>query len=320
MDLDRLKRSMWLRQLYLKLKLPLEFPMILNIEPTNRCNLACSFCPRKTSQRPEYDLDWSLFLRLVAELKKEGPILRVFLQKDGEPLLYARLVEMVEILRKINAARVIAVITNGVLLTEEKFLGLAAAGLDDLIVSIDANRAEDYKLLKGADCYDKVVGNVLNAIHLKKKLGLIRPNIKVRMVERAGQQSEVKIFKKFWHGKADFVDITPFHTWLGAVDDERCYNVTDRYPCSLLWYTGVVNSDGRVSPCCIDYDCAGCLDDLAGKSFREIWNGRSFNKLRRLHLLGKYHETSICGPCEYWQIKENIGSWLKRKYRISSNE
>lgn len=315
MDLDRIKRSMWLRELYLKLVLPLSYPLILNIEPTNRCNLSCGFCPRKISRRPETDLDWSLFLSLVAELNREGPILRIFLQKDGEPLLYPRISEMVEILYKAKAAKSIGIITNGTLLTGEKFLELAAAGLDDLIVSIDAVDAEEYRRIKGANLYNSVVKNVIGAMTIKKSLGLKKPLIKARMVERKGQSEKVAEFTNFWKDKCDMVDITPFHTWMGAIEDQRCYNSTERFPCSLLWYTGVINSDGMVSPCCVDYNCDGSLGRLEKDGFKPIWNGPVLQELRNAHLKGRYSDTKICGSCEYWQIKENIGRWLKRKFR-----
>lgn len=316
MDLDRFKRWMGLRTLYLKWVLPLRFPLILNIEPTNRCNLACRMCPRAGSRRRVTDLDWGLFERLVAELAREGPILKVFLQKDGEPLLHPRLAEMVARLRAANAARRISIITNGTLLTEEQFVRLAEAGLHDLIVSIDAVDPANYLHLKGADAYERVTANVRRAAELKRRHGWRFPEIKARLVARRGREAEVDTFRRLWTGVVDFVDITPYHTWLGAVQDERAYGGAPRYPCALLWYTGVINADGRVSPCCIDYDQKGDLGPIGEGGFAAIWNGPALRRLRRLHLEGAYDRTAICGPCEYWLIKENLGAWLRRKYRL----
>lgn len=315
MDIDKLKRMMWLRKLYLKAVLPLEYPMILNIEPTNRCNLSCNFCPRKISKRPVVDLDWNTFLKIANELKKEGPILRIFLQKDGEPLLYPRIVDMVQALVSVNAAKRIGIISNGTLLTPKLFKELAEAGLHDLIISIDAVDANEYKELKGADFYGKVVENIELAMSYKKKNGLKTPLIKARMVARKGCDSKINEFTKFWKNRVDMVDITPFHTWIGAVEDERCYSTTKRYPCPLLWYTGIINSDGTVSPCCIDYNCDGVLDRIKS-GFKAIWNGKAINKLRKIHLNEDYEKSGICEKCEYWQIKEDIGKWLKRKYKV----
>ncbi len=316
-DLDRFKRWMGLRTLFLKWVLPLRFPMILNIEPTNRCNLACRMCPRSISKRPVADMEWPLFEVLANELGRVGPILKVFLQKDGEPLLHPRIVEMVSVLRKVRAARTIGIISNGTLLTGDLFLALARAGLDDLIISIDAVDPEGYRELKRVDLYSSVVGNLREASRLKRVNGLSRPLLKARMVARAGKEAEIERFREMWADTADMVDITPFHTWIGAVKDERCYSGGSRYPCSLLWYTGVINSDGVVSPCCIDYECRGALGKIGSGGFGPIWNGRELAALRKRHVLGQYHRTPICGPCEYWQIKEDIGAWLRRKYRVA---
>jgi len=316
MDLDRFKRWMRLRTLYLKWALPLAYPIIMNIEPTNRCNLACKMCPRSFSHRPVVDLDWGLFEQLAAELGREGPILKVFLQKDGEPLLHPRISEMVSRLNEVRAAQRIGIITNGTFLTADLFSALSKAGLHDLIVSIDAVNPADYKSLKGVDAYDRVVENIERAISIKRERGWRFPEIKARLVARQGRGDEVAKFKRFWSQKADFVDITPFHTWLGAVPDERCYQKGNRYPCALLWYTGVVNADGKVSPCCIDYNQEGELGSIGSGGFREIWNGPGLRRLRRKHLQGRYDRTAICEKCEYWLIKENIGRWLRRRYGI----
>jgi len=273
-------------------------------------------CPRSFSRRPVKDLDWPLFEKICDEVGKHGPILKVFLQKDGEPLLHPRITEMVAKLRQVNAAKTIGIITNGTLLTENLFRKLAQAGLHDLIVSIDAVNSQDYLSLKGVDRFEQVVQNTRTAIEIKRKNGWKFPQIKARLVARKGREWEVEQFKNEWEKHADMVDITPYHTWMGAVDDQRTYYSSQRYACSLLWYTGVINSDGKVSPCCIDFDQKGVLGEVETHGFSAIWNGKEFDRLRKLHLLENYSETKICGPCEYWMIKENIHRWLKRKYRI----
>jgi len=301
----------------LKSVIPLGFPSILNVEPTNRCNLACRMCPRSFSKRPITDLDWNHFKKIVEEMKRRGPILKVFLQKDGEPLLHPRIVEMVEMLSRAGVARTISIITNGTLLSEELFSELARAGLHDLIVSMDAIDEQTYLDLKGVAVFARVVKNVEKAVDHKRKNGLKFPRIKARMVARRGHENDIELFRQKWSGKADSVDITPFHTWMGSVKDESGYEKCARYPCSLLWYTGVINSDGAFSPCCIDYNCDGVVGNIIGNSITDLWNGREMNRLRRLHLFGRYEKTKICGPCEYWLIKENLGNWLRRKYNIN---
>jgi radical SAM protein with 4Fe4S-binding SPASM domain len=74
-----------------------------------------------------------------------------------------------------------------------------------------------------------------------------------------------------------------------------------------------VNWDGGVSPCCIDYDQKGILGTIRENGFSELWNGPALRRLRRRHLFGEYHRPAICGPCEYWLIKEDLGAWLRRK-------
>ncbi|MBF0406799.1 MAG: radical SAM protein [Candidatus Riflebacteria bacterium] len=316
-DLDKFKRSLGLRELFLKTILPLKYPIILNIEPTNRCNLSCTFCPRKISKRKLADIQWIDFEKIAQEAADNGPIYKIFLQKDGEPLLHPKIVEMVQCLKSLNSARNVTIISNGTLLNGDLFTSLAKAGLNDIIISVDAVDARSYSELKGRDCYHTVKKNLEEAARIKNISGFKGPRIKARMVERKGHEIEKEVFSQIWSGIADSVDITPFHTWMNSVEDQRTYTSSiERYPCSLLWYTGIINADLSVSPCCIDYNCAGVIGSLEHSNFYSVWNGREFNNLRRNHLFSEYSNTRICGSCQYWLIKENLGKWFRRKYRI----
>ncbi|MBF0547487.1 MAG: radical SAM protein [Candidatus Riflebacteria bacterium] len=316
-DLDKFKRILGLRELFLKMILPLKFPIILNIEPTNRCNLSCTICPRRFSIRKIVDMDWQIFEKIAVEVARNGPILKIFLQKDGEPLLFPKIGEMVSCLKSLNAAKNVSIISNGTMLNPDLFISLSKAGLDDLIISIDAVEPNSYFGLKGRDCFDQVRRNFLEAAKLKKEMRLTNPRLKARMVERKGRGAETEEFRKIWYSVADAVDITPYHTWMDSVNDYRVYETNkERYPCSLLWYTGIINSDQTVSPCCIDYDCKGVLGKIDSGGFSAIWNGKNLRKLRMRHLLEEYSRTKICEYCQYWLIKENLKCWLKRKYRV----
>ena len=120
---------------------------------------------------------------------------------------------------------------------------------------------------------------------------------------------------KKWTGITDSVDVIPFHTWKGVVGDMSSEGIPNikRYPCSLLWYTAVINWDGKLSPCCVDYDESGDLGSINDNDLYYHWNGPKLEELRQTHILGHFEEGHLCRDCEYWRIKEDIGKWLKKK-------
>jgi uncharacterized radical SAM superfamily Fe-S cluster-containing enzyme len=106
-------------------------PIVAQIVPTRRCNLACSYCN-------EYD-DFSSpvgtteMLRRVDRLAALGTT--IITASGGEPLLHP---DFTEIIRRVRGHGIIAtVITNGYPLTQTTIRNLNRAGLDYMQVSID---------------------------------------------------------------------------------------------------------------------------------------------------------------------------------------
>ena len=60
-------------------------PVCLYLETTNRCNLACTTCPRTfEALEPPADMSWTLFTSIVDQFPR---IARVVLHGVGEPMM-----------------------------------------------------------------------------------------------------------------------------------------------------------------------------------------------------------------------------------------
>ena len=66
--------------------------------------------------------------------------------------------------------------------------------------------------------------------------------------------------------------------------------------CLRLWYSFVINCDGRVSPCCFDKDGDYALGNLIEDSFESIWNGNKFQRFRQ-NLLKNRYGFDMCFDC-----------------------
>lgn len=114
----------------------------IEVKPLTGCNLNCVFC---SVNEGDNDKIFDFVVEkdyLIDEFKKVASIkqhpVEAHINAQGEPLLYAPLVELVQGLSSINNVKVISIDTNGTLLTEKLIDELAKAGLTRLNLSLNA--------------------------------------------------------------------------------------------------------------------------------------------------------------------------------------
>ena len=131
------------------------------IEPTNACNLSCRTCVRHAWDEPEGFMAWDTYEAIVDGLAESGgPDAggTVAFMGLGEPLLHPSFLDMVRY-AKDHGLRA-EVTTNALLLDEELAARLLAAGLDQLVVSIDGTSAETFGRVRSGAPLERVVDNV----------------------------------------------------------------------------------------------------------------------------------------------------------------
>lgn len=124
------------------------YPSKLFVETTSRCNLGCFMCVKQTGGGciAEGDLSAAHF----AALEPAFPTLEaLILNGVGEPLLHPQLEEFIRRARKAMPQQSwIGFQSNGLLLTEERALALAEAGLDRICLSVDASTPEVFARMR----------------------------------------------------------------------------------------------------------------------------------------------------------------------------
>jgi MoaA/NifB/PqqE/SkfB family radical SAM enzyme len=106
-------------------------PILAQIIPIRRCNLACAYCNEYDAVSPPVPLEE--MLRRIDRLADLGTT--IITLSGGEPLLHPDLDELIRHIRQRGA--IATLITNGYLLTPERIQRLNRAGLDYLQISID---------------------------------------------------------------------------------------------------------------------------------------------------------------------------------------
>src|SRR5215469_13260646 len=106
-------------------------PVMAQIVPMRRCNLACAYCNEYDDVSKSVPLEE--MLRRIDHLARLGT--SIITISGGEPLLHPELDQIIARIR--YHGRLAGMITNGYFLVPERIQRLNKAGLDHLQISID---------------------------------------------------------------------------------------------------------------------------------------------------------------------------------------
>ena len=131
---------------------------IIDVRPITNCNLNCIYCSVDSGISSKNQVDFVVEREyLVEEFKKiadfKGCDIEIHLGTQGEPLLYAEIVELIKDLSSIEKVKTISMDTNGTLLTEGLIDKLKDAGLTRLNISLNSMNKKLARKLAGCN-YD----------------------------------------------------------------------------------------------------------------------------------------------------------------------
>lgn len=285
-----------------------EFPLHLDIETTNACNLKCPMCGRNWMEEKLGYIDWNLFVKIIDEAAKHH-LSSIKLNYRGEPLLHPDISKMVKYAKEKGILEV-QFNSNGVLLNEKKAKELIEAGLDRIIFSFDGATKETYEKIRRGAIFEKVVNNIKNLVSLRNEKGLKRPLVRVQMVKMPENKKEVEDFIRFWLPIVNRAAVSTERNPLGAKKKE-----IEHFPCSQIWQRLMICWDGEVRMCCGDWYGEYVLGNVKEKSIYDIWQGRKLDRVRKLHSQGNFDKLPLCARCEVNtpRIDEELQK-LKEKY------
>jgi len=300
-------------------------PISVDVEPTINCNLNCPFCHNKELSRSKRSLTLADFQKIINDFPSA---VRVNIQGMGEPLLNPEIVEMVACAKR--QKKFVTLTTNGTLLTEKIFQRLSGAGLDRLIISLDAAERNLYeKLRPGAD-FDQVVKNIGNAVKsrgnrpwplinlwsLATRESIVQLNDLVALagdlkVDSLGLQINLTDWGKgAWREKIKRLRLGESGAAIDsaakrASQEDLLFFVNNRYTqfkknrqeiCRWPWGGAYIATDGSVVPCCLVADPrVAALGNIFETPFSKIWQGRAYQSLRKKMKSGNYPE--YCKQC-----------------------
>lgn len=277
-----------------------DFPIHLDIETTNACNLRCPMCPRTVLElektgRVGY-MDFEFYKSLIDQGTENG-LCSVKLNYLGEPLIHPDVVKQVEYAKKKGIIEVMFN-TNAVRLTEDMSCKLLEAGLDSIFFSIDSPYPEKYnKIRVGAD-FHQVVKNIKKFVELRDKLGYKHVVTRASMVVMGNPKEELEDYRKFAFDElgVDFVMYGELVVYTAKKEGYPKFYNPD-FVCAQPFQRMFIIWDGVVTPCCADTDREMVMGDARKEKLKDIWYNEKYKKLRDAHIAGRYYEIPLCRRC-----------------------
>ena len=270
-----------------------DFPIHLDIEITNRCNLKCIFCDKlpllTKDQMGEMDLD--LYKKIVDEGGEKG-LYSLKLSYRGEPLLHHQVEYMVAYAKR-RGILDIYFNTNGMLLTEKMSLKLMDAGLDRISISIEGTDPVAFERERKGAKFHRILRNMDALLRLREQKGYLYPKIRVQTVRFP--DLDLEKYTRFWQSHSDEVAAVDFKD----VENRKKNLINKDWACPQLWQRMTVEWDGRIMACNNDDFRSLSPGSLIEKNVEECWHDPMVNNARELHQQGKSHLVEACDGCPW---------------------
>jgi MoaA/NifB/PqqE/SkfB family radical SAM enzyme len=278
----------------------------LLIEPNNICNLKCIMCPYPDMTRPKETMPMELFKSIVDQAAELG-CKEVMLMLYNEPYTDKFLFERIEYVRK--KGLLCSYYSNGTLLKQNDNIPKTLETPPDLICfSVDGFSKEVFEKIRVNANRDTVYSGIHELFEERNRRGLVKPRIEIYYTLNEFNQHELKTFKKYLQGRADFVSIFPIDSRRSDEFVKLNYKRLKPYPCFNKSEIHV-HSSGKIALCCFDSDGGMNIGDLNKQSLKEILASPNFNRILESHYHRK-RDMKVCNNCSKLYIDSAFYWWF----------
>ena len=278
-----------------------DYPLNLDIEVTNRCNLGCEFCVREYYRNEKTgkldweqgDMDPDTFFGIMGEIAGKVPAVK--LNWRGEPMLHPDLPAYVNATKEIGQAVEVMINTNGTLMNGRRMADLIESKIDRIIFSIDSIEESRYNKMRINADFNKVIMNVKAAVAYRNALDKDwkkgRPYFRVQKIDLPETRDEWDFVDYFRNLGVDTVAINSYK----EKDDGKVE--WEPLSCAQPFQRMVVAWNGDFYPCCQGH-LFKPIGNFRDMTVHEAWHSEVMENLRHKHLNGIQKEIEACRHCE----------------------
>lgn len=279
------------------MKQNLLYPTTVSLETSNICNCKCAFCPLfngdspvNTRVRKPGFMAMDLFERLLEQIVCFPELPYVYLNMFGEPLLDKTLPQKMALLKEAKLSGRVYLQTNAEHLTEEMSEHILRAGIYRIVPCLESAEKGIAEAIRPGIVFEHVRDNIIRFAQLRDKMGA-ETAIAVQYVRTRLNMEDYKnvyaLLQPHLKNQGDRLNVIQSHSWASRYLTKQDYILTcagkarQQAECGQLDKFVIVLADGKVSPCCFDYNLElGDFGDASQEDLLAIWNGEAFTRLR----------------------------------------
>lgn len=299
-------------RIFLGKAVPLSTPLSVFLDASSVCNFRCSFCPHGNGEAARQMTQTVMSLQLAKKCIDDlaefpNKIKKLSFSSQGEPLVNKNLAKIVEYAKKRDVAEVLAITTNGSLLTPEVSENLINAGLNHFDISIYGMNSEAYTEFTGSSTqFQTLIENISFLYKIKKDA-----HIAIKICDAACKtESEKELFFELFTPLCDKICYEhAVSLWydldISVADDSLDIygnKVVEKEICPVPFFSMVIQANGHVTPCCVDWRQNLVLGNAANESLFSIWNGQKYKDLYTNLLMMGNNGVFPCKNCRYHEL------------------
>ena len=285
---------------------------LLNLELAGGCNYSCNMCPQSTGRETNFKkiLNFDLFKKIVDESISYG-VEVVTLHGSGEPTLHKNFIDCIKYVKDKGLS--CQTFTNGYYIDEK----IVDSGIDMIRFSVTGYDEHTYNIWMKSNAFYKVRDNAKWLVDAG-----INTHSNHLILDNSNIEFEVEKYKEWIDYTGTQAEIWKMHNWADQ------YNPKDKrfgkkrscgrphHPTLEVRAGGLIGHSAAVVGCCmvLGKDSEAVLGHLDESTIEEIYNGPSYEELRKAHEEERFDDISYCKNCDQLYESESL-VWANIKNR-----
>jgi len=255
------------------------FPIMVDIELTNHCNLNCFFCGQIVMKREKGFMSKDIFTKIIDECKEHNTPIRLI--RWGEPFLHKNIMDYCSYIKKNDL--IVHITTNGLLLNESNIQFMVDQEIDSIKFSFQGATKEQYQEMRNTNKYDILKKNIHDLVNIRGSND--KPYIHISSTMTNETNEEIEEFIDYWKHIVDSVGVGKTNLSLIQINEisspkikktvellKSKESVKKEYrPCGEVYRKLSVDWDGKISCCCSDYDNHLTVGDINESTLKDAW-------------------------------------------------
>ena len=271
-----------------------DYPLLVDIELSALCNLACPMCYTITDNFKQKvnarSMDFDLFKKIIDEIGGKVPAIRLSLR--GEPTLNRNFIDCIKYAKQ-NGIKEVSTLTHGKKMELDYFKKMVDAGIDWITISVDG-LDEEYEKIRKPLKFSDTLRRIQQMHDYKLSKGLNKPVIKIQSLWPAIRKNPEDFYNVF----EPITDLIAFNPLIDYLQKDSDIEYIDDFMCPQLYQRIVIGADGLVMMCSNDEENEHVVGDINQDTVFDIWHGETLNKIRKIHLKNNgFMDIDVCRKC-----------------------